>query len=71
MPFLQFGRVVRGVIQGESKPQSFIPRLVDYLMASRMPVDKMMTFYPLADINQAAKDSAAGTTIKPVLRMPP
>ena len=29
MPFLQFGRVVRGVIQGESHPQEFIPRLVD------------------------------------------
>jgi aryl-alcohol dehydrogenase len=29
MPFLQFGRVVHGVIQGESRPKEFIPRLVD------------------------------------------
>ncbi len=70
MPFLQFGRVVRGVIQGESYPPTFIPRLVDYLVEGKMPVAKMVTFYPLADINQAAKDAAAGTTIKPVLRMP-
>ncbi|HEX9466363.1 MAG TPA: NAD(P)-dependent alcohol dehydrogenase [Alphaproteobacteria bacterium] len=69
MPFLQFGRVVRGVIQGESRPQEFIPLLVDHLMAGRMPVDKIMTFYKLADINQAAADAATGTTIKPVLRM--
>ena len=45
MPFLQFGRVVRGVIQGESHPQEFIPKLVDFLMEGRMPVDRMMTFY--------------------------
>jgi aryl-alcohol dehydrogenase len=70
MPFLQFGRVVRGVIQGESRPQEFIPRLVDFLMQGKMPVQRMMTFYPLADINRAAQDSTEGTTIKPVLRMP-
>jgi aryl-alcohol dehydrogenase len=70
MPFLQFGRVVRGIIQGESHPPQFIPRLVDLLMQGKMPVDRMMTFYPLRDINQAARDSASGTTIKPVLRMP-
>src|SRR5258705_5926297 len=70
MSFLQFGRVVRGVIQGESHPQELIPRLVDFLMQGRMPVDRMMTFYPLAEINRAAEDSARGTTIKPVLRMP-
>jgi aryl-alcohol dehydrogenase len=70
MPFLQFGRKLHGVIQGESHPPEFIPKLVDYLMAGRMPVEKMMTFYDLADINKAAEDSAAGRTIKPVLRMP-
>jgi aryl-alcohol dehydrogenase len=70
MPFLQFGRVVRGVIQGESHPREFIPTLVDLLMRDKMPVERMMTFYPLAEINRAAQESAAGKTIKPVLRMP-
>jgi aryl-alcohol dehydrogenase len=70
MPFLQFGRIVRGIIQGESHPPQFIPRLVDLLMQGKMPVDRMMTFYPLRDINQAARDSSSGATIKPVLRMP-
>jgi aryl-alcohol dehydrogenase len=71
MPFLQNGRTVHGVMQGESHPQEFITRLVDHLMRGEMPVDRMMTFYPLADINRAALDSTNGTTIKPVLRMPP
>lgn len=70
MPFLQFGRVVRGVIQGESHPQEFIPKLVDFLMQGKMPVDRMTTFYPLSEINRAAQESSQGTTIKPVLRMP-
>src|SRR5262249_1217669 len=70
MPFLQFGRVGRGVIQGESRPQEFIPRLVDLLMQGRVQAHRMLRAYPLADINRAARDSTDGTTIKPVLRMP-
>jgi aryl-alcohol dehydrogenase len=70
MPFLQHGRIVRGVHQGESDPQEFIPKLVDFIMQGRLPVERMITFYELADINRAAQDSASGRTIKPVLRMP-
>ena len=70
MPFLQNGRTVRGVIQGDSVPQKFIPLLVDHIVAGRFPVEKMITFYPFADINRAAVESASGMTIKPVLRMP-
>ncbi len=32
MTFLQEGRVIRGVIQGDSIPQEFIPQLVDMVM---------------------------------------
>jgi aryl-alcohol dehydrogenase len=69
-PFLQNGRTVRGVIQGDCVPQEFIPQLVDHIAAGRFPVERMITFYALADINRAAAESAAGKTIKPVLRMP-
>jgi aryl-alcohol dehydrogenase len=70
MPMVQNGRTVRGVIQGDSQPDDFIPKLVDLMMEGKLPVEKMMTFYELADINRAAKDSSEGRTIKPVLRMP-
>ncbi len=70
MPFLQNGRTVHGVIQGDSMPKQFIPLLVDHIVAGRFPVEKMITFYPFADINRAAIKSASGMTIKPVLRMP-
>jgi aryl-alcohol dehydrogenase len=70
MPFVQNGRTLRGVIQGDSVPKAFIPQLVDHIVAGRFPVERMVTFYDLADINGAAADSAAGRTIKPVIRMP-
>ncbi len=70
MPFLQQGRTVRGVIQGDSVPKEFIPQLADYVVAGRFPVERLITFYDLGDINRAANDAAKGTTIKPVLRMP-
>lgn len=70
MRHLQNGRVVRGVIQGDSIPKQFIPQLTDHMAAGRFPLDRLITFYDLADINRAAADSESGKTIKPVLRMP-
>ena len=70
MPFLQDGRTVRGVVQGWSEPEVFLPQLVDLMMGGKFPVDRLMTFYDLKDINQAAEDATTGRTIKPVLRMP-
>jgi aryl-alcohol dehydrogenase len=70
MPFLQQGRTVRGVVQGESLPKEFIPQLVDLIVAGKFPIEKMIKFYDFADINLAAADSSSGIAIKPVLRMP-
>src|SRR5438874_6632678 len=70
MPWLQGGRTVRGVIQGDSRPRDFIPRLVDLFMEGRFPLDRLVTRYDLADINHAAADAASGATIKPVLTLP-
>ncbi len=70
MPFVQNGRTVRGVIQGDSVPQQFIPGLVDHIMAGRFPVERLITNYALVEINRAAAESSSGKTIKPVLTMP-
>ena len=70
MPVLQGGRTVRGVVQGDSRPREFIPRLVDLLMAGRFPLDRLITSYDFADINRAAADAVSGATIKPVLTLP-
>ncbi len=70
MPVVQQGRTLRGVVQGDSRPDEFIPLLIDLMMDGKLPAERMMTFYELADINRAAEDSSKGRTIKPVLRMP-
>ena len=70
MPVLQGGRTVRGVIQGDSRPRDFIPRLVDLFMDGRFPLDRLVTRYPFADINRAAADATSGAAIKPVLTLP-
>jgi len=61
---------VRGVVQGDSVPKEFIPKLVDLVVAGKFPIERMIKFYDFADINLAAQESSAGIAIKPVLRMP-
>jgi aryl-alcohol dehydrogenase len=36
----------------------------------RFPFDELIRVYDFSDIQQAADDAAAGTVVKPVLRMP-
>jgi len=60
------GLSVRGIVQGDSVPDVFIPKLVELHMAGRFPFDKMVAKYPLEKINEAIADQAAGKVVKPV-----
>jgi aryl-alcohol dehydrogenase len=62
------GRTVRGIVAGDSVPDLFIPVLIELYRQGRFPFDRMITFYPFDQINQAAEDSAKGKAIKAVLR---
>jgi len=63
------GRVVRGVVEGDSVPDEFLPYLYSLYAEGRFPVDRMMTFYDFDEIEQAAHDAESGSVIKAVLRM--
>lgn len=63
------GKTIRGILQGESVPDIFIPQLIELHMQGRFPYDRLIKFYKLEDINQAAADSEKGVTVKPVIRM--
>ena len=63
-----FGLTVRGILGGDSIPDVFIPKLIELYLSERFPIDRLITQYPLRDINQAAADSLGGAVIKPVLR---
>ena len=68
MNSIMFGRTVRGIIEGDSIPDIFIPQLIELYRHGRFPIDKLVTFYPLNEIDQAIKDMDSGKVVKPVLR---
>jgi aryl-alcohol dehydrogenase len=69
MTTLLFGRTLRGIVQGDSVPHLFIPRLIELFEAGRFPIDRLVRFYDFEEINQAVTDMSTGATIKPVLRV--
>jgi aryl-alcohol dehydrogenase len=68
MNIMTAGRKIHGIVEGESNPDVFIPRLIELYKQGRFPFDRLITFYPFAKINDAIHDSETGRTIKAVLR---
>ncbi|MCL7715290.1 NAD(P)-dependent alcohol dehydrogenase [Stenotrophomonas mori] len=66
---LMGGHSIRGIVEGDSVPKVFIPQLVQLYQQGRFPFDKLVRFYPLEQINQAAEDSTKGITLKPILKI--
>jgi aryl-alcohol dehydrogenase len=66
---LALGRTLRGIVEGETVPDVFLPRLIELWQQGRFPVDRLITHYDFDQIDQAAADAEAGRVIKPVLKM--
>lgn len=67
LDLLTRGKTVRGSIEGDADPHRLIPDLIDRWRSGRLPVDRLVTGYPFADIEQAIADQQAGQVVKPVL----
>jgi aryl-alcohol dehydrogenase len=63
------GRTIRGIVEGDSDPDTFIPLLIDYFMEGRFPADRLVKFYEFEQLNQALEDQHAGRAIKPIVRI--
>lgn len=63
------GKTIRGIVEGDSVPQKFIPELVNLYLQGRFPFDRLVKFYNFDEINQAAADSEQGITLKPIIRI--
>lgn len=61
------GRTITGVMEGDSTPNEFIPRLAALNAEGRFPYDELITLFPIEQINDAEAASANGSVIKPVL----
>ena len=62
------GKTVRGVIEGDSVPEVFIPLLIELNRRGRFPFERLIRYHDLDEINGAAEDAEGGGTLKPVLR---
>ncbi len=70
MNTMLFGRKLRGVVEGSSTPQVFIPQLIAMQKAGLFPFEKLCSFYDFDQINQAVEDTEkTGKAIKAILKM--
>ena len=65
-----WGKRVVGILGGEGRSVSLIGALIELNRQGRFPYDKLITEFPLDQVNDALAASHAGDVIKPVLRMP-
>ncbi|MGB3797875.1 MAG: NAD(P)-dependent alcohol dehydrogenase [Alteraurantiacibacter sp.] len=63
------GRQLRGILGGDANPRTFLPQLAQYWRQGDLPFDRMLKFYPFAEIETAWADARSGAAIKPVLMM--
>ncbi len=67
MNMVTFGHTIKGIIEGDSNPDEFIPELVAYYKDGRLPLEKLVKTYALTDINTAIEEQSQGLCVKPVL----
>jgi aryl-alcohol dehydrogenase len=63
------GRSITGIIAGSSVPQLFLPKLLDLQARGEFPVERMMTFFPFEQINEAVAAVKDGSVAKAVLKL--
>ena len=72
VPVIQWitsGGTVRGIVEGDSDPDQFLPELIEHHRAGRLPFDRFVRTYPFAAINEAIADAHSGKAIKVVLTL--
>jgi Zn-dependent alcohol dehydrogenase len=57
-----------GVIEGDSVPAEFIPRLLELHQDGKFPVEKLCKVFPVERMGAALREMHAGTAIKAVLQ---
>jgi aryl-alcohol dehydrogenase len=62
------GKTAIGILEGNTDPQVFIPRMIELWQAGRFPFDRLIEEFPLSEINEAEAASLSGRVIKPVLK---
>jgi aryl-alcohol dehydrogenase len=61
------GLSFKGIVEGDSDPDAFIPELIDLHLAGKFPFDRLVTRMPFAKINDAVAAQTRGEAVKVVL----
>src|SRR5258708_18089005 len=69
MTVMTFVHTIKGIIEGDSDPDLFIPELIELYKKGRFPFDRMIRTYPFRDINRAMAEQHRGDCVKVVLLM--
>jgi aryl-alcohol dehydrogenase len=64
-----WGKRVVGILGGEGRSMQLIPGLIDLWRQGRFPFERLITQFPLAEINEAFAAAHEGGVLKPVLTM--
>lgn len=66
---LRNGQTVRGIIEGDSDPDVFLPQLIDLWRQGQLPLEKLVRVFPFDEINAAIAAQHRGECVKVVLAM--
>jgi len=66
---MTFGHTVKGIIEGDSDPDVFLPELMEHFRRGALPFDKMIKTFPFSQINEAIAAQHRGECVKVVLLM--
>ncbi|MGE0829494.1 MAG: NAD(P)-dependent alcohol dehydrogenase [Hyphomonadaceae bacterium] len=61
---------IKGVIEGSSDPDTFIPYMLRLHREGKFPFERLIKTFPFADINKAVEAQHRGEAVKVVLMMP-
>jgi aryl-alcohol dehydrogenase len=61
------GLRIRGIVEGDSVPRTFIPELIDLHGRGDLPLEKLVKRFDFADFDAAWSAAQSGSAIKPVL----
>ncbi|KAL1297704.1 hypothetical protein AAFC00_006252 [Neodothiora populina] len=65
--FMVGGKILMGAVEGNSKPDQYIPQMIQWWREGKFPFDKLCKLMPADDFLQGLAEMKTGETVKPIL----
>lgn len=67
-PFMAAGKQLIGCTEGSAVHTEFVPKMLEWYLEGKFPLDKIVRQYPVEDFETALADMKSGKTVKAVFR---